>query len=410
MRHLIIALLLSLTTTSAAATHPTKPLDVTVGYDPADPVTVLVKDRRPRFMDARKPDAFTGARIGVFAPYHCDTDAEIADSVRTAIGTMKSLGATVIEVPMTAFDTLMVNTSVTNQETKHDLAAYFATVPNAPVKSLREILARGQFDKELEVRFRSFDTVPDLENDAHSLTLSRQAALRARVEHVLDSLQLDAIAYPTVRQAPVFPGQVQAGSTCQLGAESGLPSIAFPAGFTADGLPVSVELLGKAMSDVKLVSFAYDFEQNGSRRRPPRTTPALVSGTAPAPRVVARTLTSGAANVAARIIIDVVGNEMRWTVWNVGAPSAVSAVVLRRVGGGTITGVAASTTGRAPPVGTITVPDDAVRVVARLMGPAGRTASGSLPLSARDRDAFGKGLLSVAQYTAGGTTVETVLK
>ncbi|WP_439643441.1 amidase [Gemmatimonas sp.] len=260
----------------------------TVGYDPADPVTVLVKDKRPRFMDALKPGAFKGARIGVFAPYFRETDAEIADSVRAAIATMKSLGATVIDVPMPEFDTLMVNTGVTNQETKHDL-----------------------------------------ENAAHTLTLSRQAALRARVERVIDSLQLDAIAYPTMRQAPVFPGEIQAGSTCQLGAQSGLPSIAFPAGFTADGLPVSVELLGKAMSDVQLVSFAYAFEQHGSRRRAPSTTPALVAGKAPAPRVV---------------------------------------------------------------------------------GPDVRTASGSLPLSARDREAFGKGLLSVALYTASGKAVEATLR
>lgn len=385
-------------------------LDVTVGYDPADPVTVLVKDKRPRFMDALKTDALKGTRIGIFAPYFRDTDAEIADSVRAAIATMKSLGATVIDVPMAEFDTLMTNTGVTNQETKHDLAAYFATIPNAPVKSLREILAIGQFDRELEVRFRSSDTFPALDNAAHRLTLARQGALRARVEHLLDSLQLDAIAYPTMRQAPVFPGQVQPGSTCQLGAQSGLPSIAMPAGFTADGLPVSIELLGKAMSDVKLVAMAYAFEQHATRRRAPTTTPALIAGKAPAPRVVARTLRSGAANVAASVTIDAVRNELRWTVSSVGVPSAVSAVVLRRVGGGTLTGVTAATTGSAPPVSRISVPNDAVRVVARLMGPATRSASGSLPLSARDREAFANGQLSVALYTANGTSVETVLK
>jgi hypothetical protein len=125
---------------------------------------------------------------------------------------------------------------------------------------------------------------------------------------------------------------------------------------------------------------------------------------------VSRTLSSGAANVAVQITIDAVRNELRWTVSNVGAPAAVSAVVLRRVGGGTITGVAAATTGSAPPVSKITVPDNAVRVVARLMGPGMRTAGGSLPLSARDRDAFAKGQLSVALYTASGKSVEIAVK
>lgn len=385
-------------------------LDVTVGYDPADAVTLAVKDQRPRFREALRKDALTDARIGVFLPYFRDTDGEIADSVRAAIAAMKTRGATVIDVPMAEFDTLIANTSVINQEMRSDIDAYLAGVPNAPVKTLRDIIARGQFDRELEVRFRSADTFPVLENPAHRTTLARQVALRARVERLLDSLHLDAIAYPTVRQKPIFPGQVQPGSTCPLGAQSGLPSIAMPAGFTDDGLPVSVELLGKAMSDVRLVALAYAFEQGGPRRRAPSTTPPLVGGKAPAPRVMAQRLSSGGAAVSARITIDAVTNELRWTVTSLGRANAVSAVVLRRVGGGTLTGPASSTTGSAPVLSKITVPDDATRVIARLMGPGRRTASGTLPLSYKDRMAFAAGTLRVSLMTAGGSVVEQTVR
>jgi amidase len=385
-------------------------LDVTVGYDPADAVTLAVKDKRPRFQEALRADALTGARIGVFLPYFRDTDGEIADSVRSAIAAMKGLGATVIDVPMAEFDTLIANTSVINQEMRSDIDAYLAGVPNAPVKTLREIIARGQFDRELEVRFRSADTFPVLENAAHRVTLARQAALRARMERLLDSLQLDAIAYPTIRQKPVFPGQVQPGSTCPLGAQSGLPSIAMPAGFTDDGLPASVELLGKSMSDVRLVAMAYAFEQGGPRRRAPSTTPALTAGRAPSPSMVAQRLSSGSAAVSTRITIDPVRNELRWTITSMGAASAVSAVVLRRIGGGMLTGPASSTTGSAPVLSKIAVPDDASRVIARLMGPGMRTASGTLPLSYKDRLAFASGALRVTMTTAGGSVVEQVVR
>jgi hypothetical protein len=226
------------------------------------------------------------------------------------------------------------------------------------------------------------------------------------MEYLLDSLKLDAIAYPTVRQKPVFPGQVQPGSTCPLGAQSGLPSIAMPVGFTADGLPVSIELLGKAFTDVRLVQLAYAYEQTGARRRAPSTTPALVNGAAPvaAPTVV--TVRSGNAVVTARITVDAVRNELRWQVTS-SDPTSVAAVVLRRRGGGTITGPASGTTGSAPAVARMTIADSAQRVVARLMGPGMRTAAGSLPLAHADRLAYAEGMLSVGvQPVRSGVLVE----
>ena len=54
-----------------------------------------------------------------------------------------------------------------------------------------------------------------------------------------------------------------------------------PAGFTDDGVPVGVELLGPAWSEAKLLSIAYAYEQATHPRRPPSSTPALVNGRAP---------------------------------------------------------------------------------------------------------------------------------
>ncbi|WP_396221449.1 amidase family protein, partial [Gemmatimonas sp.] len=239
-------------------------LDVSVGYDSEDAVTSVLRDMpMPTFQASLDKNALRGARIGVFLPYFRDTDAEIADTVRSAIAAMRAQGATVIDVPMAEFDTLMANTSVINLETKFDLIDYLRTVPNAPVKSLRDILDRGLYDRQLEVRFRVIDTVLNADNEQHRTVLARQTALRARMERILDSLQLDAIAYPTVRQKPTLVGEVQNGGTCNLGAQSGLPSISVPAGFAGDGLPVGIELLGKGFTDTRLVAMAYAFEQSG---------------------------------------------------------------------------------------------------------------------------------------------------
>ena len=88
--------------------------------------------------------------------------------------------------------------------------------------------------------------------------------------------RVEALAYPTIRRKANVIGEMQMGTNCQLSANSGLPAIVVPGGFTADGLPVGVELLGRAWSELQLIKFAYAYEQATRHRRPPDTTPALV--------------------------------------------------------------------------------------------------------------------------------------
>ncbi len=372
-------------------------LDISVGYDATDSVTRVLQGKPlPQFTAALNKDALRGARIGVLKPLWVDTDAEIADSLRAAIAVMKARGATIIDVPMPEYDTLVANTSVLNMETKFDLANYLSTVPNAPVHSLKEIIDKGLFDKALEARFRSVDTMPSLDSDARKRTLGRQAALRARVQFVIDSLQLDALAYPTMRQKPVMLGaEPQLGSTCQLGAQSGLPSIAMPAGFMAEGLPVSIELLGKAFTDVRLVSLAYAFEQAGARRLPPSTTPALIAGKAPVGVPITIKAISPRATALVQLTYDAPHSTLHWTASTSGvSPDSVRAVVLRRVNAAT--------------GGTLYSPINTSRVVARLLGPGMRAGSGTLTLSGLERRALLDGRLTVAVVDDAATAEATV--
>jgi Asp-tRNA(Asn)/Glu-tRNA(Gln) amidotransferase A subunit family amidase len=48
-----------------------------------------------------------------------------------------------------------------------------------------------------------------------------------------------------------------------------------PAGFTADGLPVGLEFMGRAFAEPVLFRLAYAYEQGTHHRKPPQTTPAL---------------------------------------------------------------------------------------------------------------------------------------
>ena len=371
-------------------------LDVSVGYDAADSTTRVLQDRPlPRFETALDRNALRGARIGVFAPYFRDSDAEIADTVRAAIAVMRAQGATIINLPVAEFDTLIANTRAIDMETKFNMEDYLRGVPNAPVKSVHEILEQGLFDRALEERFRIVDTVSSWDSDAHRLTLTRQGRLRVRMQFIMDSLSLDALAYPTMRQKPTLVGEIQAGSTCNLSAQSGLPAISIPAGFSADGLPIGLELMGRAFTDVRLVSIAYAFEQSGARRRTPSTTPALVRGAAPLAAPIVLSAVGKRATASARFTFDAPSNLLRWSVSLSGAaPDEVQAVVLRRMNA----------------TGTATIPAQSTRVIARLLGPGMRSASGALALNGVERRALSDGRLSMALFDRSNTPVEVTLR
>ena len=101
---------------------------------------------------------------------------------------------------------------------------------------------------------------------------------------MLSEHRVAALVYPTLRRKPARIGDGQGGSNCQLSAHSGLPALGIPAGFSTDGLPVGIDLLGGAFAEQELLSLGYSIEEALKLRRAPFSTPALVGGERPAPR------------------------------------------------------------------------------------------------------------------------------
>lgn len=358
-------------------------LDVTVGRDTADPATQVLDSRQvPRFVEALSKDALRGKRLGVLRNYMTGTDGDIADSIRATARAMGASGAEVIDITIPGFDSLLARSGVIPFEFKWDLMDFLAKSPGAPVNSLHDIIERGLHHEALDATFRTRDAVQSRDSDAYRAALGKQAALRARLVTLFDSLRLDAIIYPTMQRRPVLVGEAQPGTTCSLAAHSGLPALSLPAGFTNDGLPVGLELIGRPFDDANLVAMAYAFEQSpgGARRRAPLTTPALLDGRAPAAQVYRAR--AGASVAAFRF--DALRSELHY---EISVPAAAlrgsQAVVLRRTD-------AAGASGVAP----------RVRVVQRLLGPGVASVSGVIPLGELDRRALGDGRLGILHVTA----------
>ena len=264
-------------------------LDATVGRDSADPATAILDGvSPPRFRDALDTEALDGARIGVIAEWMADSgpSASVTETLRDALDEMAGLGAAVVDVTIPGLDSLLQGASLIHLEFKFDLMDYLAGIPDAPVRSLGEIVETGLHQEALDRTFRLRDQVTDPESPERVETLRRREALRAAVLDFMDRERLDALDYPTMRQETALIGAAPFGSTCFLSAYTGLPALAIPAGFTPGELPVGLELLGRPLDDARLVAFGFAHETAHPKRRAPLRTPPLLHGRPPAPMIV----------------------------------------------------------------------------------------------------------------------------
>ena len=253
-------------------------LDAIVGYDSTDMQTAASVANIPRsYTDFLHLDGLRGARIGLLTDLFAldPTDAEVASAVRSAVNEMNGQGAEVVEVTIPDVKEHMNDGIVQNIDFKFDLNAYLALRPTAPVRSLEEILASGKYHKAVADVLRTAQANDARETSAYLQHWRMRDILRGAILKVMADNRLDALAYPSIRKKPSLIDEAQGGSNCRLSSNSGLPAIVVPGGFTPDGLPIGVELLGRPWSEPQLIKIAYAYEQSTQHRRPPSSTPPL---------------------------------------------------------------------------------------------------------------------------------------
>jgi aspartyl-tRNA(Asn)/glutamyl-tRNA(Gln) amidotransferase subunit A len=84
----------------------------------------------------------------------------------------------------------------------------------------------------------------------------------------------DPTLTPNVGAAPILEGRERMWfeyGTVNLGNLTGAPALSLPCGFTADGLPVGLQLYGRPFDEATLLAFAHAYEQSTEwhHRRPP---------------------------------------------------------------------------------------------------------------------------------------------
>lgn len=161
---------------------------------------------------------------------------------------------------------------------KADIEKYLAGNPSLGLTSLGDLIAQGKHHADIQ------DSLMASESTANEQTLhqqgtlyqqemSQRAVVRQALTNLIEQNELDALVYPTIRQVAAPHGEPQLGTNCRLSANSGLPAISVPIGFTDAGMPVGIELLGVAHSEQQLLNLALEVEQALQARRLPDTTP-----------------------------------------------------------------------------------------------------------------------------------------
>ena len=254
--------------------------DVIAGYDPADPITEAGRNRRPRsYMSSLTRGGLRGARIGVVRQLsNTETaDPEILALFEAALRALERGGATIVD-PVT-IDRLEDPGALWCNPLKAQLEAYLQSLgPDAPVKSLQEILDSEKYHPANETRLRDAAAVTIPPEEECRETEANAARLREAVRAALAEHRLDALVYPSWSNPPRRLGDLTSphgNNSPRLSPPTGFPAVTVPMGFVADGLPAGLQLLGDAFSETTLFRLAYGYERATEHRRPPTSTPPL---------------------------------------------------------------------------------------------------------------------------------------
>ena len=292
------------TVTDAAIT-----LGVMTGLDPDNPGTSTLIPPPPieleqfytdytQFLD---PDALSGARLGVVRNYfgiENGVDPEVTQLTETALEIMRNLGATTVDI---TFDNdFLSDVDITypiaaDAEQEAFLNAYLATLSSEYPKTVEELIrilrsAEVANSETPSIITDVLEETVDAPNLAASPEYVDAAELVPAVRNtLLDTFirnDIDALVFPTVdtfarpllgTEDPTFVNPQGDPPTRQveLASSTGLPDITVPAGFSSDGLPLTISFTGQPYSESTLFGLAYAFEQETQFRRPPSTTPPL---------------------------------------------------------------------------------------------------------------------------------------
>jgi len=229
---------------------------------------------------ALEPNGMKGARIGVARQLFGFNDAVDAMMVEV-LGILSKLGAEIVDpVNIPGYAKLgEMESEAMSFEFKADLNAYLGA-RGGKMLTLADLIAFNEKHRDKEMPFFGQDLFLKAEGRG-SLSSKAYRELESKLNHAskgegldraMQENKLDALVAAT--DSPAWPtdtvlGDHSVASTPTPAAIAGYPHVTVPA-FQIKGLPVGLSFFGSPRTEVKLLRYAYAFEQATNARKAPQ--------------------------------------------------------------------------------------------------------------------------------------------
>ena len=259
-------------------------LNIIAGHDPMD--STSVEKEVPNYTEYLKNDA-KKLKLGISKEYFVKgTDKEVEEAILNAIEVFKKLGAEIVEVslPHTQY-AVAAYYIIAPAEASSNLARYDGVHygyrsskseirnPKSKISSIVDMYEKTR-DEGFgeEVKRRIMLGTYALSSGYYEAYYLKALKVRTLIKNDFSEAfkKCDVIVTP-VSPTPAFkigekisdPLQMYLSDIFTIPVNlAGLPAISIPCGFSKDGLPIGLQIIGKPFDEGQILRTAYTFEQN----------------------------------------------------------------------------------------------------------------------------------------------------
>ncbi len=253
--------------------------DAIAGHDRRDSTSLpqSFEPTRPGLETSSSSRPLAGVRVGVPDEYFGEgIDQEVQDSVRRGIDQLAALGAACerVSLPHTRYG-LSTYYLIAPAEASSNLARYdgvhFGRRADG-ASSYGEMVSRSRGEGfGAEVKRRILIGTYVLSAGYYDAYYARALKIRTLIKKDFDEAfqRVDVLAAPTAPTPPFRFGE-RAQNPLQMYMSdvltiptnlAGLPAVSIPGGFSASGLPIGLQLIGKSLGEGPLLKVAHAYEQ-----------------------------------------------------------------------------------------------------------------------------------------------------
>lgn len=251
-------------------------LGVIAGHDPMDSTSADVPV--PDYMKALKKKDLKKLKVGIPAEFFAEgLDPEVEQAVRAAIDELKSLGGEIKEIQLPRTDAAVaVYYVIATAEASSNLARFDGVKFGLRSKDTKDLLDLYTKTRQegfgQEVKRRIMLGTYALSSGYYDAYYGKAEAVRTLIRQDFDAAfkEVDLIVTP-VTPTPAFklgeksedPLQMYLSDIFTISVNlAGLPAIALPCGFSKAGLPIGLQLIGRAFQEDTLLRAAHAYEQS----------------------------------------------------------------------------------------------------------------------------------------------------